>query len=124
MLDEHGFGDHGTRAAGTGESGDSRQQMQKKDGQIAHAIILSKIAKSKKCSRLLQFATHSSSTDSVMVQSFLLVRRFFDVRDFFDMALPFDTACGMHTRPLRWTRRVGRLRMTRRRNRCQAMPVR
>ena len=40
MLDEHGFGDHGTRAAGTGESGDRRQQMQKQDGQIAHRTIL------------------------------------------------------------------------------------
>jgi len=34
-LDEHGFGHHGTRAAGTREPGDGRQQMQKKDGQIA-----------------------------------------------------------------------------------------
>ena len=40
MLDEHGFGHHGTRAAGTGESGDGRQQMQKQDGQIAHRTIL------------------------------------------------------------------------------------
>ena len=42
MLDEHGFGHHGTRAAGTGESGDGRQQMQKKDGQIAHGTILAR----------------------------------------------------------------------------------
>jgi hypothetical protein len=36
LLDEHGFGDHRPRAAGTGKSGDRRQQMQKEDGQIAH----------------------------------------------------------------------------------------
>ena len=36
VLDEHGFGDHGTRAARPGESHDRRQQMQKKDGQITH----------------------------------------------------------------------------------------
>jgi hypothetical protein len=35
LLDEHGFGHHGPGAAGTGEPGDRRQQMQKKDGQIA-----------------------------------------------------------------------------------------
>ena len=43
VLDEHGFGDDGTHAAGTGESGDGRQQMQKKDGQIAHGTILPKL---------------------------------------------------------------------------------
>jgi hypothetical protein len=36
VLDEHGLGDHGTKS---GESGDGRQQMQKKDGQIAHGTI-------------------------------------------------------------------------------------
>jgi len=36
LLDEHGFRDHGTRAARTGQSGDGRQQMQKEDGQITH----------------------------------------------------------------------------------------
>ena len=39
MLDEHGFGDDGTRAAGTGESGERRQQMEKQDGQIAHGTM-------------------------------------------------------------------------------------
>jgi hypothetical protein len=29
VLDEDGFGDHGTHAAGTSQSGDRRQQMQK-----------------------------------------------------------------------------------------------
>ena len=52
MLDEHGFGDHGTRAAGTGESGDCRQQMQKEDGQIAHGTILARSRNPKKCSRI------------------------------------------------------------------------
>ena len=40
VLDEHGFGHHGTGAAGTGQSGKRRQQMQKKNGQIAHRTIL------------------------------------------------------------------------------------
>ena len=42
MLDEHRFGHHGTGAAGTGEPGDCRQQMQEQDGQIAHRIILAR----------------------------------------------------------------------------------
>ena len=33
MLNEYGFGHDGTGAAGTGEPGDCRQQMQKEDGQ-------------------------------------------------------------------------------------------
>jgi hypothetical protein len=32
VLDEYGFGDHGTHAAWTHQSGDRHQQMQKKDG--------------------------------------------------------------------------------------------
>jgi len=40
VLDEDGFGHHGTGAAGTGKSGDRRQQMQNKDSQVAHATIL------------------------------------------------------------------------------------
>jgi hypothetical protein len=52
LLDEHGFGHDGTRAAWTGEPGDRRQQMEKKDGQIAHGHHPNKIAKSKNCSRL------------------------------------------------------------------------
>jgi hypothetical protein len=35
VLDEHGFGHHGTCAAGTDEPGDRHQQMQKEDGKIA-----------------------------------------------------------------------------------------
>ena len=42
LLEEHGFGHDGTRAAGTGESGDCRQQMQKEDGQVAHGTILAR----------------------------------------------------------------------------------
>jgi hypothetical protein len=42
VLDEHGFGHHGTRAAGTDEPGDCRQQMQKKHGEIAHRTILAR----------------------------------------------------------------------------------
>jgi hypothetical protein len=40
VLDEHRFGHHGTGAAGTGEPGDGCQQVQKKNGQIAHSTIL------------------------------------------------------------------------------------
>ena len=40
MLDEHGFGHDGTRAAGTGEPGDCRQQMKKENGQVAHGTML------------------------------------------------------------------------------------
>lgn len=40
VLDEHRFGDDGTRAARPSESGDCRHQMQKEDGQIAHRTIL------------------------------------------------------------------------------------
>ena len=40
VLDQHGFGHHRAGAAGTGESGYGRQQMQKPDGQVAHRWIL------------------------------------------------------------------------------------
>jgi hypothetical protein len=40
VLDEHRFGHHSTGAAGTGEPGDGCQQVQKKNGQIAHRTIL------------------------------------------------------------------------------------
>jgi hypothetical protein len=40
VLDEHGFGHHRAGTAGTSESGNGRQQMQKQDGQIAHRRIL------------------------------------------------------------------------------------
>jgi hypothetical protein len=36
LLDEHGFGHHGAGATWTDELGDRRNQMSKKDGQIAH----------------------------------------------------------------------------------------
>jgi hypothetical protein len=49
VLDEHGFGHHGTGAAGTGEPGECRQQMQKKDRQIAHGVILARSRNPKKC---------------------------------------------------------------------------
>jgi hypothetical protein len=40
-LDEHRFGDPGTRAAGTGESGDCRQQVdEEEDGQVARGAIV------------------------------------------------------------------------------------
>jgi hypothetical protein len=46
LLEEHGFGDHGTGAARTRQSGDGHQQMQKEDGQIAHRAILARSPKS------------------------------------------------------------------------------
>ena len=36
VLDEHRFGHDGTGAARTGDPSDCRNQMQKKDGEIAH----------------------------------------------------------------------------------------
>jgi rhodanese-related sulfurtransferase len=50
VLDEHGFGHHGTGAAGTGKPGDRRQQVQNKDGQIAHRTI---VARSQHAQRML-----------------------------------------------------------------------
>jgi len=40
LLEKHGFRDHRTGAAGTGEAGDCRQQMENEDGQVTHATIL------------------------------------------------------------------------------------
>jgi hypothetical protein len=42
VLHKNGFRHHGTRAAGTGQPGNRRQQMQKKDGPIAHRAILAR----------------------------------------------------------------------------------
>ena len=42
MLHQYGFGDNGTGAARTGQSGDRRQQMQKQNRQIAHRTILTR----------------------------------------------------------------------------------
>jgi hypothetical protein len=56
LLDEHGFGDRRTPAAGSGESGEG-QQMQKQDRQVAHwAILASRIPAMLK---ILQFARHN-----------------------------------------------------------------
>jgi hypothetical protein len=63
LLDEHGFGHDGTRAARTGEPGNSRQQMQKQDGQIAHAMILQG-REIQESSRIQQFAMHTPVEDS------------------------------------------------------------
>jgi hypothetical protein len=40
LLEQHRFGDHRTGAAGTGKSGNCREQVENKDGEVAHAIIL------------------------------------------------------------------------------------
>ena len=40
LLEEDGFGDHLTGAAGTGKSGDCREQVNNEDGQLAHCTIL------------------------------------------------------------------------------------
>ena len=42
VLDERGFGHRRAGAAGTGDSGNGHQQMQKQDGQIAHRRILAR----------------------------------------------------------------------------------
>ena len=49
VLDEHRFGHHRAGAAGTGEPGNGRQQMQKQDGQIAHRRMLSRSRHGKEC---------------------------------------------------------------------------
>jgi hypothetical protein len=50
LLDEQGLCHHGLRAAGTGEPGDRRQEVEKQDDQLAHGTILTnKLATSKKC---------------------------------------------------------------------------
>ena len=36
VFDKNGLRHHGPRAAGSGEPGDRRQQLEKQDGQIAH----------------------------------------------------------------------------------------
>ena len=61
VFDEHGFGYHGTGAAGTGEPDHGRQQMQKKDGQIAHGAMLSRSRHGEECSGILEFAMHRSN---------------------------------------------------------------
>jgi hypothetical protein len=43
LLEEHGFGDHGPGAAGTGQSGDCREQVENEDGQVTHATILPRL---------------------------------------------------------------------------------
>jgi hypothetical protein len=58
VLDEHGFGDHGTRAARAGESGDCRQTMQRKDGQIAHRTILAS-SRNRRNTHEFAFAMHT-----------------------------------------------------------------
>jgi len=56
MLDEHGFGDHGTRAASGGESGAGRP-MQNKDGESVHRTILAK-SRSRQYCRLVTLHRH------------------------------------------------------------------
>jgi hypothetical protein len=57
VFDEHGFGDHGPRAARTGESGDCHQQMQEQDDQIAHGTIMPP-REIQEMLRIWQFAMH------------------------------------------------------------------
>jgi hypothetical protein len=49
FADHNRFSHDGTRAAGPGEAGDGRQQMQEKDSKVTHAPDPSNIANSKKC---------------------------------------------------------------------------
>ena len=64
VLDEHRFSHHSPRTAGTGESGGRRQEMEKQDGQVAPVTMRTKIAKSKKCSWILQFTRHRRSSSA------------------------------------------------------------
>jgi hypothetical protein len=52
--------DHGTRAARAGKSGDCRQQMQKKDDQVAHGTIMPS-REIQEMRRIWQFAMHRSN---------------------------------------------------------------
>jgi hypothetical protein len=49
VSDQDGLGHHCTRAARTGEPGDGRQEVEKQDNQVAHAVIVNNLAKSTKC---------------------------------------------------------------------------
>ena len=40
LLDEYGLGHHGTRPARSGEPGDSRQEVDNQDSQVAHRTIV------------------------------------------------------------------------------------
>jgi hypothetical protein len=70
LLHEHGFGHDGTRTAGTGEEDDSGQQMQKKDGEIAHTMILATSQNTKNvhesgnspCTRCLKYGSRKATT--------------------------------------------------------------
>jgi hypothetical protein len=54
-----------TGAAGTGEPGVGRYQMQKQDGQIAHRTILSTTQHGQEYSRTLEFAMHRLEKNTV-----------------------------------------------------------
>jgi hypothetical protein len=47
-ADQDGLGHHRTRAARTGEPDDGRQEMEKQDNHVAHAVIVNNLAKSTK----------------------------------------------------------------------------
>ena len=53
MLDEHGLGHDGTSADRTVDSSDCRNQMQKKDGEIAHTQSSQDRDRRKKCPRIV-----------------------------------------------------------------------
>jgi hypothetical protein len=58
LLNENGLGHHGTGPAGTGEPGDSRQQMENQDGQIAHGPIVPSW-RNPRNAKELEFAMHT-----------------------------------------------------------------
>ena len=60
VFDEQGFGHDGTRAARTGDPGDCRNQMQKKDGEIAHRAILARSRHAQEMPTNCEFAMHRS----------------------------------------------------------------
>ena len=73
--DENGFGDHGTHAARTRESGDRREQMQQKDGQIAHGMILPRSREPEETLTNLQFAMHRPTTQCLPSLSYAVPAR-------------------------------------------------
>jgi hypothetical protein len=56
VLNEHGFAHHRAGTAGTGESGNGHQQMQKPDRQIAHRRILPRSRHGQRVLTNLEFA--------------------------------------------------------------------
>jgi hypothetical protein len=64
VPDEHGSGHYGTRAAGTGQSGDRHQQVHKRNGEVAHAPAVSRSRNLEKRSRICCSPSTSAVSDA------------------------------------------------------------